>query len=59
MTVKELKKALSGIPDETPVIGLYDGNGEYVGISSARLHEEEDEDGKYTNLVINVRNHLD
>jgi hypothetical protein len=59
MTVKELKKALRGIPDETPVIGLYDGNGEYVGISSARFSEEEDEDGKYTKVVINVMNHLD
>jgi hypothetical protein len=59
MTVKELKDVLCGIPDETPVIGLYDGNGEYVGISSARFHEEEDEDGKYTQVVINVMNHLD
>jgi hypothetical protein len=59
MTVKELKAALRGIPDETPVIGLYDGNGEYVGISSARPHEEEDENGKYTIVVIHVMNHLD
>jgi hypothetical protein len=55
MTVKELKKALRGIPDETPVIGLCDGNDEYVGISSARLNEEED--GKYSQVVINVMNH--
>jgi hypothetical protein len=59
MTVKDLKAALRGIPDETPVIGLYDGNGEYVGISSARFNEEEDEDGKYSQVVINVMNHLD
>ena len=58
MTVKELKQALRGIPDETPVIGLHDGSG-YVGISSVRLNEEENEDGKYNEVVIHVMNHLD
>jgi hypothetical protein len=58
MTVKELKASLRGIPDNTPVIGLHDGNG-YVDISSVRLNEEENEDGKYSEVIINVMNQLD
>lgn len=61
MTVKELKKALRGIPDDTEVLGLTGGSySGYVGVSSARLDEEVDEDGiEYKQLVIYLTDYLD
>jgi hypothetical protein len=61
MTVKELKQALRGIPDETPVIGLTGGgDSSYVGVSSARLDEYLNEDDKEVKqLVIYLTNYID
>lgn len=61
MTVKELKKALRGIPDETLVIGLTGGgDSSYVGVSSARLDEYLDENNEEVKqVVIYLTNYID
>ena len=61
MTVKELKKVLRGIPDDTPVIGLTGGNSsDYVAVSSAHLDEDVNADGIETKqLVIYLGNYID
>jgi len=57
MTVRELKKILHNIPDETPVLAMSDDN--LCSRWGVQLHEEECEDGKYSEVIINVKNHLD
>jgi hypothetical protein len=55
MTVKELKKALRGVPDDVEVTALKDGYVcERVDVWGACYDEEEDEDGKIvTRFTIN------
>jgi hypothetical protein len=57
MTVKTLKKILRGIPDETPVFVISDYN--LCSRWDIKLHEEENEDGKYIEVIINVFNNAD
>ena len=57
MTVKELKQVLRGIPDETPVLAMSDYN--LCSRWDVQLHEEEDDDGKYSEVIISIKNHLD
>jgi len=46
MTVKELKKALRGVPDDVEVTALKDGYVcERTDVWSAGYYEDEDEDG--------------
>ena len=61
MTVKELKKALRGVPDDTPVIGLTGGGDcSYIGVSSADFDEDFNDDGtKLKKVVIYLTNYID
>jgi len=50
MTVKELKKALRGVPDDVEVVALKDGaHCEYSGVWGAHYDTDEDEDGNARN----------
>jgi hypothetical protein len=57
MSVKTLKKLLRGIPDDTPVFVISDYN--LCSRWDVKINKEEDEDGKYTEVIINVLNHAD
>jgi hypothetical protein len=59
MSVKTLKKILRGIriPDETPVFVISDYN--LCSRWDIKINEEEDENGKYQEVIINVLNHAD
>lgn len=57
MSVKTLKKILRGIPDDTPVFVISDYN--LCSRWDVKVNEEEDEDGKYREVIINVLNHAD
>jgi hypothetical protein len=57
MSVKTLKKILRGIPDETPVFVISDYN--LCSRWDVKINEEEDENGKYKEVIINVLNHED
>jgi hypothetical protein len=50
MTVKELKKALRGVPDDVEVVALKDGvHCEYSNVWAANHDTDEDEDGNEKN----------
>ena len=57
MSVKTLKKILRGIPDDTPVFVISDYN--LCSRWDVKINEEEDENGKYKEVIINVLNHAD
>jgi hypothetical protein len=57
MSVKTLKKILRGIPDDTPVFVISDYN--LCSRWDVKINEEEDENGKYKEVIINVLNHED
>lgn len=57
MSVKTLKKILRGIPDDTPVFVISDYN--LCSRWDLKINEEEDENGKYKEVIINVLNYAD
>lgn len=57
MSVKTLKKILRGIPDDTPVFVISDYN--LCSRWDVKINEEEDENGKYREVIINVLNNAD
>ena len=57
MSVKTLKKILRGIPDDTPVFVISDYN--LCSRWDVKINKEEEGDGKYTEVIINVLNHAD
>jgi hypothetical protein len=51
MTVKELKKALRGVPDDAQVVALIEHHDDVTDIWFAS-YEKEDEEGNYVNQVV-------